>query len=60
MLPLVRALYRPGQNPHTRMKYALARMGRLKLASVRPPLKSLDETERQIVDAALRETGLLA
>jgi 4-hydroxy-tetrahydrodipicolinate synthase len=60
MLPLVRAFYRPGQNPHTRMKYALARTGRLKLASVRPPLKPLDETERKIVDAALRETGMLA
>ena len=59
MLPLVRAFYRPGQNPHTRMKYALVRMGRLELASVRPPLKSLDETERRSVDAALRETGLL-
>ncbi len=60
MLPLVRAFYRPGQNPHTRMKYALTVLGRLPHAQVRPPLQPLDETERREVEAALRETGLLA
>ncbi len=60
MLPLVRAFYRPGQNPHTRMKYALTLLGRMQLDQVRPPLKPLDETERRIVETALRETGLLA
>jgi 4-hydroxy-tetrahydrodipicolinate synthase len=60
MLPLVTAFYRPGQNPHTRMKYALARLGRLTSDIVRPPLQPLDETERGIVDRALRETGLLS
>ena len=60
MHPLVAAFYRPGQNPHTRMKYALAQIGRLSFAGVRPPLKPLDEAERRIVDQALRETGLLA
>jgi 4-hydroxy-tetrahydrodipicolinate synthase len=59
MHPLVSAFYRPGQNPHTRMKYALARMGRLELDVVRPPLKPLDDTERHLIDAALRATGLL-
>jgi 4-hydroxy-tetrahydrodipicolinate synthase len=60
MLPLVGAFYHPGQNPHARMKYALARMGRIQFALVRPPLKPLDATERDIVDRALRQTGLLA
>ncbi len=60
MQPLVAAFYRPGQNPHTRMKYALTRIGRLPFAGVRPPLKPLDDAERRIVDQALRETGLLA
>ena len=60
MQPLVRAFYRPGQNPHARMKYARAVLGRLQLAQVRPPLQPLDEADRRIVEAALRETGLLA
>jgi 4-hydroxy-tetrahydrodipicolinate synthase len=59
LLPLVDAFYRPGQNPHARMKYALARMGRIPFALVRPPLKPLDEAERTIVEAALRATSLL-
>lgn len=60
MQPLVRAFYRPGQNAHARMKYALALLGRIQLAQVRPPLKPLDAAERQIVTEALRATGLLA
>jgi 4-hydroxy-tetrahydrodipicolinate synthase len=59
MLPLVAAFYRPGQNPHARMKYALACLGRLPSAQVRPPLKPLDEAERRIVEHALREPRLL-
>lgn len=59
MQPLVRAFYRPGQNAHARMKYALALLGRIEFAHVRPPLKPLDKSEQQIVTQALRETGLL-
>ncbi len=58
MLPLVRAFYRPGQNAHARMKYALDKLGRIQFALVRPPLKPLDDAERKVVEQALHETGL--
>lgn len=59
LLPLVGVFYRSGQNPHTRMKYALTRIGRLPYDVVRPPLQPLNATERATIDRVLRESGLL-
>ena len=51
--PLTQVYYRAGQNPHTRMKYALKRIGRLREDIVRPPLKPLDSAEMSLVDSIL-------
>lgn len=57
---LTRVFYAPGQNAHTRMKYALRKVGRFGNDAVRPPLKPLDDAEKQRVDrilADLRQGG---
>lgn len=59
LFPLTQAFYRPGNDPHTRMKYALRRLGQWGNDLVRPPLPALDDTERARIDAALRAGGLL-
>jgi 4-hydroxy-tetrahydrodipicolinate synthase len=59
LFPLTQAFYRPEGDPHTRMKYALKRMGRWQHDAIRPPLKPLDDDERARIDRALRESGLL-
>jgi len=51
--PLTQVYYRKGQNAHTRMKYALKRIGRLREDIVRPPLKPLDQAEMDRVDSIL-------
>lgn len=60
LFPLTQVFYAPGQNAHTRMKYALKRLGRWENDFVRPPLKPLDSAERTRIDRALTESGLLA
>ena len=59
LFPLTQAFYRPGQDAHTRMKYALKRLGRISHDHVRPPRRPVDEADRQIIDRALRDSGLL-
>ena len=58
LFPLTQAFYRPGADAHTRMTYALKRLGRWEHDYVRPPLKPLDEGERAQIDRALKESGL--
>lgn len=58
LFPLTQVFYRPGGDPHTRMKYALKRIGRWKHDVVRPPLEPVAEGERAAIDRALRESGL--
>jgi 4-hydroxy-tetrahydrodipicolinate synthase len=58
LFPLTQAFYRPGNDAHTRMKYALKKIGRWENDFVRPPLKPLDEAERTIIDRALQESGV--
>jgi 4-hydroxy-tetrahydrodipicolinate synthase len=58
--PLVRAFYAPPfLDMHNRMKEALAMLGRIERAVVRPPLLPIGETERAAIRAALAATGLL-
>jgi len=59
IFPLTQAFYRPGQDAHTRMKYALKKLGRFKHDLVRPPRQPTDAADRTIIDRALRESGLL-
>jgi 4-hydroxy-tetrahydrodipicolinate synthase len=59
LFPLTQAFYRPGQDAHTRMKYALTRLGRMKNDHVRPPRKPNTDADRAAIDRALRESGLL-
>ena len=59
--PLVRVFYAPPfVDMHNRMKEALALLGRIDRAVVRPPLQPVDETERQRIRVALHAAGLLA
>lgn len=58
--PLVSTFYAPPfLDMHNRMKEALVMLGRIRRAVVRPPLQSLDETERTRIRAALVRAGLL-
>ena len=50
---LTQVFYRPGQNGHTRMKYALKRLNRMGSDLVRPPLKQLDDQEKNRVERIL-------
>ncbi len=59
IFPLVEAFYRPGQDAHIRMKYALKKLGRQKHDFVRPPLRPLDADDRSRIDQALIQSGLL-
>jgi 4-hydroxy-tetrahydrodipicolinate synthase len=45
---------------HNRMKEALAILGRIPAAYVRPPLTPVPDDERDRIRLALREAGLLA
>jgi 4-hydroxy-tetrahydrodipicolinate synthase len=57
---LVQVFYRaPFINMHTRMKEALVMLGRLKRATVRPPLLPITDQEREQIRAALRIAQLL-
>jgi 4-hydroxy-tetrahydrodipicolinate synthase len=58
--PLARAFYAdPWADMHNRMKEALVLLGRLPRAVVRPPLVKLPRDERDRIQAALVEAGLL-
>jgi len=57
--PLVSAFYAPPfVDMHNRMKEALAMLGRIRQAVVRPPLQPVDEAERARIRAALVRAGL--
>jgi 4-hydroxy-tetrahydrodipicolinate synthase len=57
--PLVRAFYAPPfLDMHNRMKEALAILGRIEAAVVRPPLYPISEVERERIRKALSEAGL--
>jgi 4-hydroxy-tetrahydrodipicolinate synthase len=58
--PLVRVFYRqPFVDMHNRMKEALAILGRIEDAVVRPPLQPITQKEREQIRQALIQTGLL-
>ena len=58
--PLVRVFYAPPfVDMHNRMKEALAILGRIDRAVVRPPLQPIGDAERQRIAAALCQAGLL-
>ena len=59
LYPLTQAFYRPGQDAHTRMKYALHKLGRVSTDRVRPPRQSVDAADRTRIERALRDSGLL-
>ncbi len=60
LAPLVAVFYAPPfVDMHNRMKEALAILGRIPAAHVRPPLTPVSEDERDRIRLALRETGLL-
>ncbi|MBM4093092.1 MAG: dihydrodipicolinate synthase family protein [Planctomycetes bacterium] len=58
LFPLTQVFYRPGGDPHTRMKHALKQIGRWKTDAVRPPLQPVADGECAAIDRALRESGL--
>ncbi len=60
LFPLTQVFYAPGHDPHTRMKYALKKLGRQQRDLVRPPRQPLDDVERAAIDRALFRSGLLA
>jgi len=58
--PLVRVFYAPPfVDMHNRMKEALAILGRIEQAIVRPPLQPIRAAERSRITAALSQAGLL-
>ena len=58
--PLVRVFYAPPfVDMHNRMKEALALLGRISRAVVRPPLQPVAEVEREQIRAAVSQAGLL-
>lgn len=59
IFPLTQVFYRPGQNAHVRMMYALKKLGRRKHDFARPPYEPLDASERSRIDQALVRGGLL-
>ena len=60
LAPLVAVFYAPPfVDMHNRMKEALAILGRLPAAHVRPPLTPVSDDERHRIRLALREAGLL-
>ena len=59
MAPLVNVFYAPPfVDMHNRMKEALAILGRIPAAHVRPPLTAISEDERHRIRLALRASGL--
>ncbi|HKZ02725.1 MAG TPA: dihydrodipicolinate synthase family protein, partial [Pyrinomonadaceae bacterium] len=59
--PLVRVFYAPPfVDMHNRMKEALALLGRIDKAVVRPPLQRIGEPEREQIRQALVQSGLMA
>jgi 4-hydroxy-tetrahydrodipicolinate synthase len=57
--PLVQVFYAPPfLDMHNRMKEALALLGRIRRAVVRPPLQPIREPERQHIRSALVQAGL--
>jgi 4-hydroxy-tetrahydrodipicolinate synthase len=61
LAPLVAAFYAPPfVDMHNRMKEALAILGRLPAAHVRPPLTPVSDEERHRIRLALAEAGLRA
>ena len=59
LFPLTQVFYRPGNDAHSRMKYALKKLGRFTHDVVRPPRKPIDDAERAAIDQALKQSGLL-
>ena len=58
--PLVRVFYAPPfVDMHNRMKEALALLGRIPAAHVRPPLTPVSDEERARIQLALKASGLL-
>jgi 4-hydroxy-tetrahydrodipicolinate synthase len=58
--PLVRVFYAPPfVDMHNRMKVALALLGRIERAVVRPPLRRIEAREREQIRQALVAAGLL-
>lgn len=58
--PLVRVFYsQPFVDMHNRMKEALAILGRISMAIVRPPLQPIGENERERIRRSLELAGLL-
>ena len=58
--PLVRVFYAPPfVDMHNRMKEALALLGRISRAVVRPPLQPVSEVEREQIRVAVSRAGLL-
>ncbi len=61
LAPLVSVFYAPPfVDMHNRMKEALAILGRISAAHVRPPLTPVSDDERHRIRLALRASGLLA
>jgi 4-hydroxy-tetrahydrodipicolinate synthase len=61
LTPLVNVFYAPPfVDMHNRMKEALALLGRIPAAHVRPPLTPVSDDERHRIRLALRAAGLLA
>jgi 4-hydroxy-tetrahydrodipicolinate synthase len=59
--PLVRAFYAPPfVDMHNRMKEALALLGRIPAAHVRPPLTPVSDEERARIRLALKASGVLS
>jgi 4-hydroxy-tetrahydrodipicolinate synthase len=59
--PLVRVFYAPPfLDMHNRMKEALALLGRIDRAIVRPPLQPISDAERKQIAEALSQAGLFA
>ena len=60
LAPLVEVFYAPPfVDMHNRMKEALALLGRIDKAVVRPPLRCIDDGERERIRQALLRSGLL-
>ncbi len=59
IFPLSQVFYKPGQDAHVRMKYALKKLGLQKHDFVRPPYHPVRQEERLAIDDALVQSGLL-
>lgn len=59
LAPLIRVFYaQPLLDMHNRMKEALAILGRISEAVVRPPLQPIQEPEREKIRVAIKQAGL--